>query len=94
MTGLVMVVYFFQDAPQRAWEWASARHGTAAAIIAATIHLTDCIDLLDVGWESTISDAYNSYLRSRRDSGRALPEQTRGAHRLDRRRTKLYYRRG
>ena len=77
-------VYFFQDAPQRAWEWASERHGNAAATIGATIHLVDCIDLLDVGWDSVMSDSYNSYLRSRRDSGRALPEQTGGAHRLDR----------
>ncbi len=77
-------VYFFQDAPQRAWQWAVERYGNSAAMIGATIHLVDCIDLLDVGWYSVMSDTYNSYLRSHRNSGRTLPEQTTGAHRLDR----------
>ena len=77
-------VYFFQDAPQRAWEWAARHHGNTAAVIGATIELLDCIDLLDSVWNSVISDSYNSYLSNHKDSGRALPEQIGGAHRLDR----------
>ena len=77
-------VYFFQDAPHRAWEWASERHGNAGAVIGAEIHIVDCIDLLDVGWNSIISDTYDSYLKNLRDSGRAIPEQSRRRHRLDR----------
>lgn len=77
-------VYFFQDAPQRAWEWAVEHHGNAAAVIGATIHLVDCVDLLDLSWHPVISDAYNSYLSNLKESERALPEQIGGAHRLDR----------
>ena len=77
-------VYFFQDAPHRAWEWASQRHGSDGAVLRAEIRTVDCMDLLDGRWNQVISDTYDSYLKNLRDSGRTMPTQSGGAHRLDR----------
>ena len=77
-------VYFFQEAPQRAWEWACGHHGETASVLAAKIHIVNCMDLLAGGWESVIADAYNSYLQKIKESRKTLPEQAGGAHRLDR----------
>ena len=77
-------VYFLQDAPHRAWEWTSERHGNDGAVVRAEIRIVDCTDLLDGSWNQVISDTYDSYLKNLRDSGRAMPTQSGGAHRLDR----------
>ena len=79
-------VYFFQDAPRRAWEWAdvgAARRGTEPAVIRAEILLGDCMDLLDIQWVETLSLAYAGYKRQLRRIRERLPRQTKGAHRLD-----------
>jgi len=77
-------VYFFQDAPARAWEWARHQHGNAAAVIQSTIRLEGCIDLLDIEWNDVLVEAYTAFVAVARSAGIALPRQTRGAHRLDR----------
>jgi hypothetical protein len=76
--------YFFQDAPLRAWEWARQRFGDNAAVVGAEIDLADCVDLLDIPWEHVVKDTYYRYVAQVIDSGRRLPRQTKGAHRLDR----------
>ena len=77
-------VYFFQDAPQRAWEWASEQYGEEAAVVGATIRLIDCIDLLDTKWTTAIASIYDQYLTMIKKSGVSLPLQSDGSHRLDR----------
>ena len=77
-------VYFFQDAPCRAWEWARARYGEDGSVIGAEIRIADCMDLLDVGWNEVISDMYDEYLKFLRNAGLSRPTQSGGAHRLDR----------
>jgi hypothetical protein len=77
-------VYFFQDAPERAWEWAAEHYGDSAAVIGAEIHLVNCFDLLDTRWTRLLTDAYDSYLKFLKEAGRPIPRQTGGAHRLDR----------
>jgi len=77
-------MYFFQDAPQRAWEWAEERFGNSAAVLAADIRLEDCMDLLDRVWFHALSDSYDAFLAQLRQAGIEPPVQTRGAHRLDR----------
>ena len=76
-------VYFFQDAPVRAWEWAKQQHPANPAVIRSTIRLDDCIDLLDISWSSKIVVAHNSYVTKCREVNQPLPRQTAGAHRLD-----------
>jgi hypothetical protein len=76
-------VYFFQDAPQRALEWAAKHHGSAEAV-GALIRLDGCLDLLDIRWFRALNEIYNSFLDQINRAGSILPLQTSGAHRLDR----------
>jgi hypothetical protein len=41
-------VYFFQDAPYRAMQWANQLHPQHPPVIRAVIQLDNCIDLLDI----------------------------------------------
>ena len=77
-------VYFFQDAPARAWEWATTHHGTEAAVIGALIRLEDCMDLLDIQWAPVLAEAHDAFLTQLKRANLPLPRQTSGAHRLDR----------
>ena len=77
-------VYFFQDAPNRAWEWANNRHPGEPSVIGAELELVDCMDLLDTAWSSVLADAYNAYIGLLKETGQPPPEQSVGAHRLDR----------
>ena len=77
-------VYFFQDAPNRAWEWAHSRHPDDPAVVGADLELADCMDLLDNAWIPVLADAYNAYIGLLKETGRTPPAQTGGAHRLDR----------
>ena len=77
-------IYFWQDAPARAWEWAKQQHGTEAAVIVAEISMRDCIDLLDIEWFQFLTEAYNSFMEQLRLANLPHPRQTSRAHRLDR----------
>jgi hypothetical protein len=76
--------YFFQDAPARALEWARQRFGGDAAVIGTEIEMEDCVDLLDIPWERLILRAFGLYIDLLAQTGREVPKQTAGAHRLDR----------
>ncbi len=77
-------VYFFQDAPARARDWATVGFGSDAAVIRSVIRLEDCMDLLDIEWFEVLSAAYTSLLAAAEEARQPLPRQTRGAHRIDR----------
>jgi len=77
-------VYFFQDSPQRAWDWASERHAATAAVIGADIRLVDCLDLLDPRWARNLADWYDLYVQKIKGAGGVMPVQAGKAHRLDR----------
>ena len=55
-------IYFFQDAPTRAWEWATTHHGVEAAVIGAVIRLEDCMDFLDIQWAPVLAETYDAFL--------------------------------
>jgi hypothetical protein len=77
-------VYFFQDAPNRAREWAAQRYGSDGVVIRSVIRLEDCLDLLDIQWNVFLEAAYTSLVDIAQQAGAQLPRQTSGAHRLDR----------
>ena len=77
-------VYFFQDAPMRAWDWARENHGSEAAVVGAELLLVDCIDMLDTAWTNVMTRAYDRFLEYHKRAGFDFPTQTQGAHRLDR----------
>lgn len=77
-------IYFFEDAPRRARQWAIDRHKIAIpTVIGVKLHLENCIDLLDIPWFETLRAAYE-HLRARADAENLqLPSQAGKAHRLD-----------
>ena len=77
-------VYFWQDAPRRAAEWARARHGADAAVLGACIEPREFINLLDTDWMGWLAEVHDQYITEQKNAGNPLPIQMRGAHRLDR----------
>lgn len=79
-------VYFWQDAPARAWEWAEAHHGDDAAVIHSLIRLDGCLDLLDISWEQSLRDTFTRLQALSVGTHQSLPRQTPEslAHPLDR----------
>jgi hypothetical protein len=79
-------VYFWEYAPNRALDWATARclvTNEKAAVIGATIRLGRCLNLLDNTHSSALVRAYRSIEESFLDS--EMPRNTEfGAHYLDR----------
>jgi hypothetical protein len=79
-------IYFFQDAPLRAKQWAIQQHPQDPAVICSRIRLDNCIDLFDIGWQPLLKNVYNSFVEQYRDTDRPLPQQNPArskAHRLD-----------
>ncbi len=77
-------IYFWQDAPLRAQEWATTRFGHSSAVIAATIDLEGCLDLLDIRYQRALANAYEGFIAMMTRLDRRVPTQAGGAHRLDR----------
>lgn len=79
-------VYFWQDAPARALEWAQKQHGSKAAVLCAVIRLEDCLDLLDPSWSNFLGTAYDLFVTKCKLAQIRIPKQdpTSGARRLDR----------
>lgn len=79
-------IYFFQDAPLRAKQWATQQHPENPAVICAIIKLDNCIDLFDIGWQPLLKNVYNLFVQQYLDTERRLPQQNPDrskAHRLD-----------
>jgi hypothetical protein len=79
-------IYFFQDAPLRARQWATQQHPQDPAVICSRIQLDNCIDLFDIGWQPLLKNVYNSFVEQYRDTEQPLPKQNperSKAHRLD-----------
>jgi len=77
-------VYFFQDAPNRAWNWAIQRFPESPAVVVSQIRLENCVDLLDVDWVDALNIIHNNLRQRFLQEGRKLPKQKAGAHNLDR----------
>lgn len=79
-------IYFFQDAPLRAKQWATQQHPKNPAVIRSSIRLENCIDLLDIGWHPSLKQVYNSFVTQYKSTKRPLPTQNPDrskAHKLD-----------
>lgn len=76
-------IYFWQDAPHRALEWAEEQHGNQAAVLVSHIELVNCLDFLDVIAPRLLSAAYGNFVMDFQQTEQPLPEQKGKAHRLD-----------
>lgn len=76
-------VYFWQDAPLRAWEWAEHKaleeraSGKQAepAVVSATIDLTECLDLLDMRFWPLVDMAWMRVSQNYTSKGQDPPSQ-------------------
>lgn len=55
-------LYFWQDMPWRAQEWADERYGTDAAVVVSRISLDRCVDLLNPHWQRVVAEADRQYV--------------------------------
>ena len=79
-------IYFWQDAPKRAWQWAQHTYPDNPAVVKSLLRLDrSCLDLLDVGYSPLLKTMYNGFIRSYERRNLTLPAQTEKskAHRLD-----------
>jgi hypothetical protein len=77
-------VYFWQDAPERAWTWARGRHGHDAAVLRAEIELEDCFDLLNPNWFRALDGLHDRVLDQLAAAKLAPPVQRGLRHGMDR----------
>jgi hypothetical protein len=80
---LGMGIYFWEDGPSRAEEWARKRFGGAGAVLRATIDLGHCLNLLDTAHFDRIARTYQEVVRSSEQLDMALPRNSRKRHDLD-----------
>lgn len=52
-------VYFWEEAPCRAWRWARQKYGGEAAVVRATVRLGRCLDLTDIRYTEAIRRAFD-----------------------------------
>ena len=72
-------IYFWEEAPARAFLWARRKFGNDASVIGAKIRLGRCLNLMDVQAYGPLRDTYEVL----KASGRVLPVNTPHYHRLD-----------
>jgi len=72
-------IYFWEEAPARAFLWAQSKFGKDASVVGAKIRLGRCLNLMDVEAYGPLRETYEVL----KASGRALPFNTPYCHRLD-----------
>jgi len=76
-------IYFWENAPERALQWAKAQKKKDPYVIGAVIQLSTCFNLMDTGSAAEIKSAYGDVLALSLATGDTLPENKGGLHRLD-----------
>ena len=76
-------IYFWEDGPSRAAEWARKKFGDSGAILQATIDLRHCLNLLDTAHFDRMVHAYGELVRIYKQLGLPLPRNARKQHGLD-----------
>jgi hypothetical protein len=77
-------VYFWEEAPTRAYEWAQARFEEDAAVIKADIVLGHSLNLFDTEHFAGLQAAYQKMVDLMESRGVAIPENKNKRHELDR----------
>ena len=72
-------IYFWENAPERALEWACAQNKKDPYVVGAIIQLSSCLNLMDKGSAFTLNDTYQKI----QATGAALPENNGKLHNLD-----------
>ncbi|MBY0228483.1 MAG: hypothetical protein K2W96_04300 [Gemmataceae bacterium] len=67
-------IYFWEDAPERAWQWARYRYKDEAAVVATEIRLGRCMDLADTAFVDLLRGAYRDIVDAYQGAGLSLPK--------------------
>lgn len=67
-------IYFWEHAPNRAWEWATERYGADGAVVGVRLRLGRCLDLADTEYVTLLRQTYEDTLTVYSALGRALPK--------------------
>ncbi|MGO8671139.1 MAG: hypothetical protein ACLQVD_07240 [Capsulimonadaceae bacterium] len=76
-------IYFWEDAPSRAAEWARKRFGDSGAVLEAMISLGHCLNLLDTTHFDKMAESHQKLLTGYKRRGLDLPKNVRKRHDLD-----------
>ena len=76
-------VYFWENAPGRALQWAKAQKKREPYVVGAVIQLSSCLNLMDKASAEEIKKAYDEAWALSLKTGISLPENNGGLHRLD-----------
>jgi len=72
-------IYFWEEAPARAYEWAVKHHPKDPAVIGAKIRLGRCLNLMDISAFDSLRATYETL----KAAGVSLPKNCKGQNRLD-----------
>lgn len=75
--------YFWENGPERAWQWARKHHPRSPFVVGAVIHLGNCYDLTDTRYTDDLSAGAAHYFRSIVGAGLPVPANTGGRRMLD-----------
>lgn len=76
-------IYFWEDAPLRAWQWAEKRYDEEAAVVRASLRLGACLDLTDTRYTSLLKIAHQRLSQLHAARGESLPTNRGKARYLD-----------
>lgn len=76
-------IYFWEDGPDRASEWARQKHGRSAAIVGAIVQLGNCYDLMDTRNTHDLRMGAKAFADAVTRSGAELPKNFGGRRLLD-----------
>jgi hypothetical protein len=76
-------IYFWEEAPYRAWRWAGQKYGHDAAVVQANIRLGRCLDLTDIRYTKAIRQAFDGLREAYATKKIVLPANRGKARLLD-----------
>lgn len=76
-------IYFWEDDPGRAIEWATNRYGEEAAVVEVSINLGRCLDLTLLSYTEYVRLAYEEYAKKLRNEKKDLANYATDSHVLD-----------
>ncbi len=76
-------MYFWEDDPGRAIEWATFKYGEEAAVVEVSINLGRCLDLTVLSYTDYVRIAYEKYTEKMRNEGKDITNYEIDSHVLD-----------
>lgn len=76
-------VYFWENGPERALQWAKDRGKKEPTVVGAIVQIGHCLNLMDKSSNLPVSEAYNLCVKMFADSKKQMPKNLGKLHELD-----------